>query len=107
MKYDKKYYTNNGFIDIKECVVEQVWACDCPFDKRLFITRDKVYATFVSYTLWDKKSGLKLKTADKLKDLKKWFLKGGKKAYLKVIKNNLANYQQRKLNYQKLLEALK
>lgn len=107
MKFNKKFYTNNGQLDIKDCAIEQAWSCNCPYDKRLVITRDKVYATFVSYSLYDKKSGLKLKTTDKLKELKKWYLEdGGKKAYLKVVKNNLFHYQQRKLNYQKLWGAI-
>lgn len=103
MKYNKKFYTNNGQLDIKKCLLNQVWGCDCPFDKRLFITSGK---PFRGYTLWDKKSGLLLKTTNKLKDLKKWYLDGGKKAYLNTVKNNLYNYQQRKLNYQKLLEVI-
>jgi hypothetical protein len=31
MKYNKKFYTNNGQLDIEDCAIEQVWACDCPY----------------------------------------------------------------------------
>ena len=106
MRYNKKYYTNNGFLELKYCVITPVWACDCPYDNRLFITKEYVCSTINDYSLWDKETGLRLNTFSKLKDLKTWYLTKGKEAYLKVVKNNLAHYQERKANYKKLLEAL-
>ena len=99
MQYNKHYYIlkRNG---VDKLCIELVSACECPYDKRLFITKDDG-----KFSLNDKITGQLLKTEMTLKSLKDWFIKGGRKAYNKVRKNNLCNYEQRKADFKRLVEA--